>query len=503
MRTQRSLNNFLSGSSLSFATTFLGLIATPFILRGVGSEQYGTFRALLEWLGYLTLLELGINEAMIPLLARAVGQNKKQETEEVLAVGFKAGLITLLMKAASGVALLGIVATLLKSYSNDRADIRVALAIGVIHSFLSITTPFRSQMEVRNLGYKINLWLILQALLTTVFSLFFAQKGWGVTGQMLALLLSSVPYHLMIAYYTTRDYPGLWKKLFAPIEKNNPSWKALWSLNRVMFISNLCSRLSFMSDSIIVSFFFPSSIVTAFYITQRLISITQSQIYGLGNATWPSLADMIHKNERVQLQKRLAELTTLTVTMGLVLLGPIVAFNEFFIRLWVGSNQYAGAAVTLLASANAILLALSSIWSWSFGITDKAKVLLPQHMAFCALNLSISLTLTSLIGLPGALLGTLISALTISFWRIPLHLENHFGIQRRMIYNAVFRPCAILIPVILMIWKARDFFNFSNWLIWIAAMALSAGVLVLVSWTFVLGKEERAIWMNRLARKKN
>jgi hypothetical protein len=90
LRTRRSALNFVSGVLFSAVTLVVGFIATPLLLRWLGDERYGAFRAAGDWLSQLTILELGFAGALAPLLALALGRGDDSGVLGTLGEGIRA-----------------------------------------------------------------------------------------------------------------------------------------------------------------------------------------------------------------------------------------------------------------------------------------------------------------------------------------------------------------------------------------------------------------------------
>ena len=101
-RGRRSILNYLSATGLTAVTMVVGLISVPFIVRWLGDERYGAFRAAVDWFGYLSLLELGLAGALLPLLARALSLYDDTVVERTVAAGIRAyARVTALMILAA------------------------------------------------------------------------------------------------------------------------------------------------------------------------------------------------------------------------------------------------------------------------------------------------------------------------------------------------------------------------------------------------------------------
>src|SRR5262245_58190790 len=91
-RTRRSIYTYFSGIGYQAITLLVAIVTTPLLLRWLGEERYGAFRVILDWLGYLALLELGLGGALCPLLAKAVGSGDSVTIRQTLAAGIRAYL---------------------------------------------------------------------------------------------------------------------------------------------------------------------------------------------------------------------------------------------------------------------------------------------------------------------------------------------------------------------------------------------------------------------------
>src|SRR5581483_10248477 len=90
-RAQRSILNYITGLGFTGLMLLLSLVATPWLLRWLGQEQLGAFRAAGDWLSYLALVDLGIGGGLMPLVVRHVGGSREDEgLSGVLVAGFRA-----------------------------------------------------------------------------------------------------------------------------------------------------------------------------------------------------------------------------------------------------------------------------------------------------------------------------------------------------------------------------------------------------------------------------
>src|SRR5262245_44238627 len=88
-RTTRSIWNLGSGVIFTVVTLAVGIYSTPVLLRWLGPEQFGTYRVLLDWSGYLLLFELGLGGSLMARFATSLGSGNPSMTRGLIAAGMK------------------------------------------------------------------------------------------------------------------------------------------------------------------------------------------------------------------------------------------------------------------------------------------------------------------------------------------------------------------------------------------------------------------------------
>lgn len=97
-----STNQLKGGVALSYVTIFLtnviGLLMTPFIIRSLGTAEYGLYTMIGALVGYMTVLDFGLNKTIVRFVAKYRSEKDKIGEENFLAHGFMMyGLISLVV----------------------------------------------------------------------------------------------------------------------------------------------------------------------------------------------------------------------------------------------------------------------------------------------------------------------------------------------------------------------------------------------------------------------
>ncbi len=496
-RTRRAALTYATGLSYTTVTLLVGIIAVPFLLRWLGEERYGAFRATVDWFGYLALLEFGLAGALRPLIARAASEGDARRVEASMAAGIRAFATMTVPMLLVGLGLALALTTLVPVEVANAEDLRRAGLLMLVTLAFVPLIPFRELAEARQRGYHTNFLLLIQSLVITGTALWLAWRGFGITGQIAAIALGGAVFFGGMTWYGTHRYPGAWRSLFRPRETLAAS-SALWRLNSPTFIRQIAGRLSVMSDRIIVAWFLGPAMVVPLYVTQRLAELVQSQVSAVGSATWAALAELHTRGEHEVFNQRVVELTRLMAVGAVTFLVPVAIYNQPFVGQWVGADRFGGTLVTAAAAANAFALSIVTMWDWCFSGTGRVAVLVPVSIVSTALNLAVSLTLTPILGIAGPLIGTFVAVTLTSGWYVPVLLRRTFGTSVPGLARAVAVPLAWAVPYTGVVYWVATTAPPRNWPSLLISMTAAPLVFLTAYWFGGLRQDQRDMLKERV-----
>ena len=300
-RTRKATWGFLSGLAFAGVTVIVGLVATPLLLKWLGPERFGAFRAASDWTGHLTIFELGLSWALIPLFARALGRGDIPAVRAILQVGVRVYLGVALLMLAAGAGLASVIVHLVPVSPNAVRDLQGGCWVGLLAILIVPLTPFRALAEADQRSYLINSLFIVQALVVTGLGLLLAWAGWGITGQFLAASLGLYPLLFFLMHDGFRRYrrtsPVGSEDFTHPTETVDLTAirREIWKMNWPSLIRNTCGRIGLFTDNLLIAYFLGPAVVASFYLTQRTCVLAQSQLLGIGSAGWAGLVELVHK----------------------------------------------------------------------------------------------------------------------------------------------------------------------------------------------------------------
>jgi O-antigen/teichoic acid export membrane protein len=495
-RTRSSFWNLVSGLIMSGGAMVVGMLTTPVLLRLLGDECLGAFRAATDWGGYLAFFGMGLAGALQSLFAGACSRRDAGATAGILAAGLWASVRVSALALAVGLVLVVASPWLIPVAPDRVADLRLGFAISLVPLLLGPLAVCRSLVEAAQRSYLVHLLLLVQSLLTAGLSVLLAWLGYGLWGQFLAAALASLPMPLALAWDALRRTPGVRAALGSA--KDRDTLRAeMRRLSWANLAQQVCGRLSMCSDNIIISALMGPASVVPFVVSQRLVSLAGGQATSFGTATWASLAELYGQGKIDLLNLRLIELTRVSVVLTAAVVIPTAAFTPVFVALWVGSDYYAGDAVPWITAANGILVAILSLWGWLFGGTGLVRKMLPVNLAQTAVNVIVSLAATERLGLVGPLMGTLVANVGVSLWWLPILLRDCFDTPLRPLAGAVLRPLCVAAPYAVALQALACAYPPPGWLSLAGALSGSALAYLSLAWFLVFDPRERCAWRER------
>ncbi len=491
-RTGRSIWTFLAGAGSSVAVLLVGMFSTPLLLRLLGAERYGASRALIDVFGMIGLLELGLTGSVMTALAKPIGQGDDLAVRRALVTALRVYLMTTALMLTGAIGLIAVLPHLISVERLSAEELRWAGVVSASAVLLAPAAVFRALAETMQRGYIVHAWVTFQLLLTTALLSLAAWLELGLPGQSAAMVLAMIPPAIALIAFGCRKYPGFWRA--APDREVR---RTIRQLNWRMFFYHMTGRLSLHSDSIIIASILGSAWVAPFYLSQRLTSMAQGQLGGIGNSSWAALIDLYNKGEAEKFESRLLQLTRMVSGLGLAVLGPLAAYNHAFIRLWVGNN-YGGDLLTVLASCNIWIWSILSLWGWAITAVGEVRRILGYAILSTATNVLVSIVGTMSIGLPGPLLGTFAGNLLVQSWAFPKVMQEIFKLEPGRLLPAALSQTVWGIPYAAAVWGFARWQPAPNWFSLIAGSGVSIACGLMLWWVFGASEADRNFWRERI-----
>ena len=220
---------------------------------------------------------------------------------------------------------------------------------------------------------------------------------------------------------------------------------------------------------------------------------------GLANVSWPALLELHANGERDAFERRLSELTTILLTLGITLTGTVAAYNRHFMNLWVGAAYDGGKLLALFTALCSTTFGFVCLFAWVIDMKGDTRHRLRVSTIGSVLNLLFSVLAVRSLGVPGVALGTLAAYLCTDAWYCPTLVCRRYGVRPRAIILAITRAVAFGVPWVTGVWiLASIHVPPFRWLGLLVEEAALAGAGLTYCWLLVFTLEDRRLWRARL-----
>lgn len=338
------ISQIKGGAALSYATIFItnivGLLLTPFIIRTLGSDEYGLYTMIGALVGYMTVLDFGLNNTVIRFVAKYRAENDRASEENFLAHSFiMFFFISLLIIILGGI--------LYFNFENLYSDtmgfeqIKKAKTMMLILIFnLAFSLPGGAFMGICY-GYEQfilpKVANIIRYILRSILVVVILLMGAKSVGLVILDTVLNLIGILFFMYYT-------FKILQVKIKLHYFDKKLLVTIlgfSFWLFVFAIVHQLRWQFGQLIIGLYYSTSIVAIY-----AVGITLGNYYGafssaIESVFLPRAIQMTVKNEpRKELTDMFIKISRIILFILLYILGAFIILGKDFVYYWVGNEYY-------------------------------------------------------------------------------------------------------------------------------------------------------------------
>lgn len=430
MRTKKAGINAIVGV-ITYLMSFLpSLIVRKIFLNSLGEELLGLSSLYTNIIGVLSIVELGIGNAIIFSLYKPFAENDRVKIKGYLNYYSRfykiVGIIILLL----GFSILPLLNVLIKDTVN-MSEARIYFILYLVNTFISYLFSYKiCILNVAQENYIVSIAATISKLIIAVLQFITLKIYPNFYLYILIQIFINIIYYCTINLYIDKKFSWI-KNVQGMITKNEE--KALMKNIRALFMHKIGGTFVFGIDNIVVSRFLNLNIVGKFATYNMLVGAFQGVIGSAITAITSSIGNLIaegNTDNTYSIHKKLFFANFWCVSFVIISLYNVL---DQFIGLFFGVNQVLDKFTLALILANSyFFLMRSSVerFKEASGIYSQDKY---SPLVEALINLVTSIILVNLIGLSGVVLGTLISNLAIVFWLKP-----------KIVYKDVFKKPLIV-----------------------------------------------------------
>ena len=344
--TQAAAPNLTRRASLNAAQALLdytarlvvGLVTMPILVRGLGQSLFGTWQVLGQLLGYLSATDGRPTDALRLVVANRAAVDDEATMRRHVGSALVVWLLFLPIAATAGGILIWLAPRLTKVGPDFAAVVRLAAGLLFLQFLLATLSAVpESVLRGANLGYKrMGLQSGLQ-ILGGLLAVGAVTLGLGLVGlgsaQVLLATVTALCYWLLASRYV---------RWFGVARPGRPEVRGMVRTSGWLAVGDLIAKLLVASDVVILSAVLSPAAATPYVLTGYASRTAMGILVLATMGAMPGLGGVIGKGDHERATALRAELLWLTWLASTVLGVAMLVWNRSFVRLWVGSEQYAG-----------------------------------------------------------------------------------------------------------------------------------------------------------------
>lgn len=489
---------------VSVAATFvIGLLYTPFLIRTLGQADYGIYALALAIAGYLSLLDLGIGNAIVRYIAQNQAIGTKDKEAKLVGYFFKLflyiGLATFVIGISVAWNLQHVISSDFTSKQIETLQWMI-LILTVNFAVGFILNTFSAVLQAYEKFFFLKLANVLRISLTPIISVFYLLFSTNLI--VLTLILTVVNCTVLIVSYYYYKKSLKIKMSFERIHKDLK--KEILGYSLVIFVVAIADKLYWQTDQILLGILKNPEAVAVFALAIQFVNIFMSLSIAINSVFLPRVTHIVSAENYVnQLNALFIKVSKFqTFVMGLSLSG-FMLIGEIFIELWVGKTFELTYVIVLILMST---FALDLIQNLGLVIMQaEGKYLFRAYtLIICSiLNVLISIPIIKLYGSVGTAIITAIFVFIGNVLVLNIYYHKKLQLDMLVYWRKIGKLIVIICAITLLGYSLKELILVEDWSSLFTYIIIYSALYSVVIYFTYLSKSEKQWIITKMKHLKN
>lgn len=416
-RTKNSARNMIVSVLFNSLTIVLGIVTQRIFLKILNTEYLGLNSLFSNILTMLSVAELGVTNAVIFSMYEPLAKDDKKTIRALMAFYKKWYWTIGMVVMALGLCLLPFIPNIVGEQNLD-VNLYLIFAVSLADIVLSYFLGYkRSIIIASQQNYIIDACQIAYVILVSVLQMLVLYLTHNYYVYILVRLALRILQNVVLIVIANKKFPYICES--DPPKLKKEIQKSIFTKIKGLFYHKIGGFIVLGTDNLVITTFLGLNVNGLYASYYMIISALQSIIMQCVTATTASVGNLlVEKNVKKQFEvfRRIRFINYWLAVLGSA--GLLVVMDSF-ITVWLGSEYILSFDVLLALVLNFYFYVNRS----AFGVFKDAAGIYHEDrfvpIAESILNISASIILVKLIGLPGVFLGTFISGLALYCFSYP------------------------------------------------------------------------------------
>lgn len=498
------INELKAGAVLSYLSIFITIIVsllyTPIMLRLLGQSEYGLYSLIGSVVGYLSILDMGLGNAMVRYNARNRALGDKEAESRLngmfLILYSGIGILTVIMGAILYLNMGAMFGNSLTSAELVKGRIMMIL---LIFNF-AVSFPlgiFGSIMQAYEKFVFLKLVTIIRSILMPCMMLPFLYAGFGAVAMVVVNTILNISVLLINLIYCLRKLKI--KMYFKGFDY--PLLGEILGYSFFIFLNAIVDKVYWSTGQFILGIVSGTVLVAIFAVAMQLNTMYMMFSTAVSGVFLPKITMMVANNASND------DLSQLMIKVGRVqyivmsyILSGFILFGQAFIKLWAGTNYGAAYYIVLLVMVPITIPLIQNIGISILQAQNRNAFRSIVYVAIAVVNVLVSIPLARIWGGFGCALATGMSLVIGNIIVMNIYYYRQIGLNIPLFWRNI-AQMTLPIAVALLGGYGLNCLIVKNGVLLLGAKILLFSVIyILIMWVWGLNIYEKELFMLPLKR---
>lgn len=494
------VNQLKAGALLSYASIFItilvGLVYTPIMIRLLGQAEFGLYSLIGAVVGYLSILDLGLGNAIVRYTARnrAVGDKETESSMNgmFLVLYSVIGLLTVILGAILYINIENMFGASLTDQELEKAKIMMLLLIFNFAVSFPLGT-FGSIMQAYERFVFVKLVHILRSILMPCITLPFLYAGYGAVLMVVVNTILNISCLLINLVYCLRvlkieikfkgfDYPLL---------------REIAGYSFYIFLNVIVDKIYWSTGQFILGIVAGTTLVAIYAIAVQLNSMYIMFSTAISGVLLPKITMMVaNKASNDELSQIMIKIGRVQYVVMALILSGFILFGQSFINLWAGPNYDDAYFILLLIMVPITVPLIQNVGIAILQAKNMQGFRSVVYIAIAVLNVIASIPLAKMWGGFGCALATGVSLTLGNIIIMNIYYHRIIGLDIPLFWRNIFRMSIPVLVALLCGYGINIFIVQDGFLVLACKIVLYSVVYALIMWFMGLNMYEKDLFIS-------
>lgn len=492
------MNQLKAGAALNYVlillNTLVGLLYTPYMLRMMGQSEYGLYSLVASVISYLTILDLGLGNAVVRYTAKYRAEGKQTEQYEMFGMFFVLyiiiGVIALIVGSALYFNVDAMFGKTMTAVELDKARIMMLLLVFNLaftfpmSIFGSIITAYERFVFPRVVN-------IIRIILNTVIMICLLQMGYKAIAMVVLLTIFNV-LTLILNYFYCYRLLNI-KMYFRKFKWGFLKEVAIYSF--WIFLNVIMDRIYWSTGQFVLGAMVGTAAVAVFAVAIQLQHLYLQFSSSISSVFLPKVTSLVTKsNDRTAISDLFIRTGRIQYIVMALILSGFIAFGRQFINLWAGPDYEDVYIICVLFFVSLLIPLIQNLGITILQARNQMKFRSLLYIAIAAIALILQIVLAKKyggIGCAAAVAGALLLGQGLI---MNVYYSKKQGIEIGKFWREILKMSIVPVVMTAISFFVNSKYCINNWSELIIAIMLFCVIYIPLFWLFSMNAYERDLF---------